>query len=136
MPKTFVFEFDVYDNQYIGSFPILKEPNGVEDLLEAFDKKEKGVLDFDDMVEEIESEYGIHDLGFNPRENIWGYSSYEVEEDKIIARASWQAPETDNCVIIDKIEAGRLAGQSNGLKGKFVEVKYHSHSDYDLFAGI
>lgn len=59
-----------------------------------------------------------------------------VEGDKIIARASWQAPETDNCVIIDKIETGKLVNEPNGLKGKFVTVKYHSHSDYDLFAEI
>lgn len=59
-----------------------------------------------------------------------------VKENQIIARANWQAPETDNCVIIDKIETGKLSQESNGLKGKFVKVKYNSHSDYDLFAEL
>ena len=59
-----------------------------------------------------------------------------VEGDKIIARANWQAPETDNCVIIDEIAPRTLANQENGLKGKFVKVRYHGNTDYDLLAAL
>lgn len=59
-----------------------------------------------------------------------------IDQNNIQARAIWQAPETDNCVFIDQIKTGMLGAESNGLKGKFVKVKYHNHSDYDLFAEL
>ena len=48
---------------------------------------------------------------------------------KVIARANWQAPETDSVVIIEESDKNLNSGQ-------FVKVKYKSYSDYDLIAEL
>ncbi len=53
-----------------------------------------------------------------------------VLDGKILARANWQAPETDSVVIIEgPISEGLNAGQ-------FITVKYKSYTDYDLIAEL
>ena len=39
-----------------------------------------------DIVEKLESEYGIHDWSSKPNDNVYaiGYTTYEVEEDKVL----------------------------------------------------
>ncbi len=49
-------------------------------------------------------------------------------EDKVIARASWQAPETDSVIYVDT--------KKELSPGQFVEVEYKSYLDYDLIAEL
>lgn len=39
--------------------------------------------DFEDKCEELESDYGVHDVGFSPDTQFYGFTTYEVEEENI-----------------------------------------------------
>jgi hypothetical protein len=43
---------------------------------------------FYEFITNLEEEYGVHDVGYCPDEELCGYNSYEIEKDKV--EEHWQ----------------------------------------------
>jgi hypothetical protein len=81
MKEIFKFEFLIEDNfKYkIAYFTIEIDKNHKELIKFVNDYKS----DFAKLTENSEENYGIHDVSFSPDKELFGFTSYEVEEDSI-----------------------------------------------------
>lgn len=74
------FDFDVEDKSLILGVIILEKAHPSEELTNIIYKEKFG---FSDLIEELEDRYGVLDVSYGEEELI-GYMSYEISEDKVI----------------------------------------------------
>jgi hypothetical protein len=88
--KPFTFEYAWDDNAGISHYTIKKvQLTYDEKILDDMNNSEPGQGElsfgrkFHEFIEIIESDYGVHDVGYCPDEEFYGFNSYEIEENKI-----------------------------------------------------
>lgn len=86
MNDKFVFEFaaendDGSDIVITKSFNVIATTKKLQELKKDIDMGRCQV--FNDKVEELEDDYGIHDVSFDPTDSFYGFTTYEVELDLI-----------------------------------------------------
>jgi len=85
--KWFKFQFDLnYGGQQrieTWGIPIYDGPS-MDSRSSRFDEiidKIQEQLDY----KRLEYDYGVHDISFNSKDDLWGYTTYEVTADKIVS---------------------------------------------------
>lgn len=80
-PQNFVFKFSFEDDQEeTWFFPIVNGPQS--HILELIEDENSN--NWERIMWELETEYGIHDVGYNSEKEFLGFTTYEVSRDKVL----------------------------------------------------
>lgn len=88
MNNEFEFYFSLDEENDQRHYEFVKHTFDVISLDEHGDEVKKDIDEGDhdefyEFLSDIESEYGVHDIGFAPDDQFFGFTTYEVELDKI-----------------------------------------------------
>jgi hypothetical protein len=87
LPFTFTYSFDD-DTSLIKTVQLTYDEKVRDDMDNAYPEDNTFGGKFYSFIEDIESDYGVHDVGYCPDEEFCGYNSYEIEKDKV--EEHWQ----------------------------------------------